>query len=78
MCAIKIWDRYLRQFGNYTVFGNVAVSVIFNSFFIITFDLNENFDSFHRKDLVEKYQNILYLKLKKYFFIHENQFLDEK
>ena len=32
ICAIKIWDRYLWQFGNYALIGNVAISVIFSSF----------------------------------------------
>ena len=42
ICVIKIWNKYLRQFENYTLFGNVAISVIFSSFFIVTFDWNEN------------------------------------
>ena len=45
-----------------TLFGNVAISVIFNSFFIITFDW-----WFHRKDLVQIYQNWPYFKSKNIF-----------
>ena len=38
ICAIEIWDRYLNFFLNYALFSNVAISVFFSSFFIITFD----------------------------------------
>ena len=32
-CFLQIWDRYLRQLGQYALFGNVVISVIFRSFF---------------------------------------------
>ena len=55
--AIKIWDRYLWLFGNEALFSNVAISVIFSSFFILTFDWkgNSEFWWFHHKDLVQIY-----------------------
>ena len=60
-------------------FRHVAISVIFSSFFIITFDWNGDFEFwwFLRKDLAQIYQNILYLKLI-FFLIYKNQFLYEK
>ena len=54
-----VWKLFsIRQRNN---FG------IFSSFFIITFDENENFVFwwFKRKDLVQIYQNIHYFKFKK-------------
>ena len=54
--------------------------VIFSSFFIITFDWIENFESwlYYRKYLVQIYQNISCLNVKKYFCMHKNPFLGEK
>ena len=80
ICANKIWNQYLLQFGNYALFCNLEISVIFSSFFIITFDWDENFKFwwFHRKDIVKIYQNIPYSQFKKYFFIYKNWFLGEK
>ena len=51
----KLWDFPQRK-----------SLLIFSSFFIITFDWNGNFEIrwFHRKDVVQIYQNILYLKFK--------------
>ena len=43
--SIKVCDRYNCQFGSYALFGNVAISVIFSSFFIITFNWKGNFDT---------------------------------
>ena len=66
------WNRMLIYLiVNYALFSNVAISVIFSSFFIITFDWNKNFEFwwFHRKDLVQIYQNILYFNFLKYLFI---------
>ena len=61
-------------------FGNVSISVIFNSFFIITFEWNGNFElwCFHGKDLVHFYQNIPYLRLKNIFSSLKINFLGEK
>ena len=66
-----------RFSGEYELFSNVAISVIYSSFFFITFDWKGNFEFwwFHRKDLVQIYQNIPYFTLKKYFFNYKNQFL---
>ena len=49
-------------------------------FFIITFNWKWNFKfwGFHRKDLVQIYQNKPYFNFKIYFCIHKNQFLGEK
>ena len=48
----------------------VAISVIFSSFFIITFDWNGNFEFWllHRKDLAQISQNITYYIQKIYIF----------
>ena len=75
-CATKIWDRYLEQFGYYVLFGNVAISVIFISFIIITFGWNGNFELwwFHRKELVDIYKNIPYFKSEKYFLNYKINF----
>ena len=65
------------MFGNYALFGNVAI-FFFSSFFIITFDWQEHFEFWrlHRK-YQEKYQNIPHVKFKKYLFIYKNQILGE-
>ena len=62
-----------------SLFGNVAISVILSSFYIITFDWNWNFEFwlFHQKDLVEIYKNIyhisnciFFIKRLKYIFTY--------
>ena len=45
---MKIWDWYLLYFWNYTLFCNLTFSVIFSSFFIITFDWKIIFQIWHR------------------------------
>ena len=74
ICVIEILDRYLWYFGNYALFGNPAISVIFSSFFIITFDWIGNFKFwwFYRKDIVKIYQNIPYLKFKNIFYLKKS------
>ena len=50
-----------------------------NSFFLITFDFDGNkFWWFHRKFIVQIYQNITYFIWKNYFLIWKNLFLGEK
>ena len=58
-------NRYLWLFENYALFRNLTISVIYSSFFIITFDWKRNFEFtwIQRKDLVQIYQNIPYFKL---------------
>ena len=74
--AIIIWGRDLWYFGNYVFFDNVAISVIFSSYFIITFDRNGHFEFwwFHRKDLVQIYQNIPFFELKILFYLYKSIF----
>ena len=61
-------------FCQFSYFGN------FQQFFIIAFDWKRNFGFwwFPQKDIVRICQNIMNVKLKKYFFIYKNQFLGEK
>ena len=66
---------------SHAFFGNVAISVIFSSFFIKTINWKENFEFwwFHRKYLIQIYQNIYTLfRIRKYFFIYRNEFLVDK
>ena len=57
-------NLYIRWSGNYIIFGNVGISVIFSSFFIITLAWSGDFEIwwFHQKDLVQIYQNISYFQ----------------
>ena len=70
--AITIWHRYFWEFGNYALFGNVTILVIFNSFFFITSDWNENFEIWwlhlHGKILLRS-NCIFYFKLKNMCFV---------
>ena len=78
--CFKISIRYLWYFNNYALFGNIAISIIFSHFFIITFDwyifyviLMVSVER-SRSDLLE----YTLFHIKKIFFIHKNQFLGEK
>ena len=59
----KSLDSISFIFGNHAFFGNVVISPIFIRFFHHSFQLKRKFWYFHRKNLVQIYQNIPYFIL---------------
>ena len=69
-----------NSLGNYVLFGNVVISVIFYRFLLITFSWNGNFWFwwFHWNDRFQIYQHTSYFNWKKYFFIYKSSFYVKK
>ena len=80
VCAIKIWNLYIKWLRSHALFDNVAILDIFSSIFIITFDWKGKFKFrwFHRQDLGPIHLTQLYFEFRKYFFFYKILFLNEK
>ena len=74
---LKFWIDIFDSLET-VLFGNEALSVIFRSFFIITFDWNFEFWWFDRNELVQIYQNLPYFNFFLNVFLSIKSILGEK